>query len=157
MWLQNWFWKEEASLFFSSPDAQCWHSAVRFPGHPVNMCSSDEWNKCLGFQEENFKQQSWMNTCACLFFFLITSFCRYTLCVSVFLCCCSSCSFSCGPTLRNPVDCSSSVHGILQARILEWVASPFCRGSSWPRGQTCISCVFSSAGRFFTIEPAGKP
>ena len=37
------------------------------------------------------------------------------------------------PTLRNPMDCSppgSSVHGILQARILEWVAMPFSRGSS---------------------------
>ena len=43
------------------------------------------------------------------------------------------------PTLCNPMDCSprgSSVHGILQARILEWVAVPFSRGSSRPRGQT---------------------
>ena len=40
------------------------------------------------------------------------------------------------PTLCNPMDCSlldSSVHGILQARILEWVAVPFSRGSSQPR------------------------
>ena len=40
------------------------------------------------------------------------------------------------PTLCNPVDCSppgSSVHGILQARILEWVAVSFSRGSSQPR------------------------
>ena len=40
------------------------------------------------------------------------------------------------PTLCNPMDCSlpcSSVHGILQARILEWVAFPISRGSSWPR------------------------
>ena len=39
------------------------------------------------------------------------------------------------PTLWNPTDCSlpgSSVHGILQARILEWVAIPFSRGSFWP-------------------------
>ena len=41
----------------------------------------------------------------------------------------------------------SSVHGILQARTLEWVASPFSRGSSWPRDQTGVSCI---AGRFFT-------
>ena len=49
------------------------------------------------------------------------------------------------------MDCSlpgSSVHGILQIRILEWVAIPFSRGSSWPRGLTCVSCL---AGRFFTI------
>ena len=39
------------------------------------------------------------------------------------------------------------VHGILQGRILEWVAFPFFRGSSWPRDQTQVSCI---AGRFFT-------
>ena len=44
----------------------------------------------------------------------------------------------------------SSVHGILQARVLEWVAMPFSRGASWPRYQTAFSCVF--AGRFFTPE-----
>ena len=40
------------------------------------------------------------------------------------------------PTLCDPMDCSppgSSVRGILQARTLEWVAVPSCRGSSWPR------------------------
>ena len=49
-----------------------------------------------------------------------------------------------------PVDCSpssSSVHGILQARILEWVAVSFSRGSSWPRDRTQVSRI---AGRFFT-------
>ena len=55
------------------------------------------------------------------------------------------------PTLYNPVDYSlsgSSVHEILQARILEWVAIPFSRGSSRPRDQTQFSCI---AGRFFII------
>ena len=47
----------------------------------------------------------------------------------------------------------ASVHGILQARILEWVAIPFSRGSSWPRDQTCLSCI---NGVFFTAEPPGK-
>jgi len=42
----------------------------------------------------------------------------------------------------------SSVHGILQARILEWVAISFSRGSSWPRDCTPVSCT---AGRFFTV------
>ena len=42
----------------------------------------------------------------------------------------------------------SSVHGILQARILEWVAIPFSRGSSQPRDRTRVSCITS---RFFTI------
>ena len=46
------------------------------------------------------------------------------------------------PTLCDPTDCGppgSSVHGILQARILEWVAIPFSRGSSWPRDGTRVS------------------
>ena len=48
------------------------------------------------------------------------------------------------------MDCSlpgSSVHGILQARILEWVAFPFSRGSFQPKDWTQVSCI---AGRFFT-------
>ena len=55
------------------------------------------------------------------------------------------------PTLCDPTDCSppgSSVQGILQARIVEWVAIPFSRGSSWPRDWTWVSCM---AGRLFTI------
>ena len=53
------------------------------------------------------------------------------------------------PTLCDPVDYSppgSSIHGILQARMLKWVAIFFSRGSSWPRDQTPVSCI---AGRFF--------
>ena len=42
-----------------------------------------------------------------------------------------------------------SVHGILQARILEWVAMPSSRGSSHPRDQTQVSCI---AGGFFTVR-----
>ena len=48
------------------------------------------------------------------------------------------------PTLCNPMDCSlpvSSVHGIFQARRLEWVAISSSRGSTWPRDQTCVSCI----------------
>ena len=55
------------------------------------------------------------------------------------------------PTLCDLMDCSapgSSVHGILQARILEWIAIPFSRRSSWPRDQTLVSCI---AGWFFTL------
>ena len=55
------------------------------------------------------------------------------------------------------MDCSppgSSIYGLLQARILEWGAIPFSRGSSRPRDQTQVSCI---AGRFFTTEPPGKP
>ena len=42
----------------------------------------------------------------------------------------------------------SSVHGILQARLLEWVAMPYSRGSSWPRNRTRVFCITS---RFFTV------
>jgi len=58
-------------------------------------------------------------------------------------------------TLFNPSDYSppgSSVHGIFQARILEWVAISFSRRSSWSRDRTWVFC---SAGRFFTTEPPG--
>ena len=59
------------------------------------------------------------------------------------------------PTLCDPVDCSlpgSSVHGILQARRLEWVAMPSSRGSSPSGYQThiCIAC------RFLATEPIGR-
>ena len=53
-------------------------------------------------------------------------------------------------TLCDPMDCSppgSSVHGILQARMLEWVAILLSRGSSRPRDRTWFSCI---SGRFFT-------
>ena len=60
-------------------------------------------------------------------------------------------------TLCDPVaDCSppgSSVHGILQARMLEWVSLSFCRGSSQPRDRTRVSCVGSG---FFTPATPGK-
>ena len=61
------------------------------------------------------------------------------------------------PTLRDTMDCSppgSSVHGILQARIPEWVAIPFSRGSSPPGDRTQVSCT---AGSFCTVWATGKP
>ena len=53
--------------------------------------------------------------------------------------------------LCDPMDCNLpgfSVHGIFQARVLEWVTISFCRGSSWPKDQTQVSCI---AGRRFTL------
>ena len=67
------------------------------------------------------------------------------------VCCCCCLVAESSPTLFDPMDCSlpgSSVHGILQARILQWVAIPSSRGSSQPRDQTQVSCI---AGRFFAI------
>ena len=54
-------------------------------------------------------------------------------------------------TLCDPMDCSLpgfSIHGIFQARVLEWVAVSFSRGSSWPRDRTRVS---HTAGRHFTV------
>ena len=62
--------------------------------------------------------------------------------------------------LYDPMDCSltsSSVHGILQARVLEQATISSSRGSSRPRDQTYISCFSCTAGGFFTTEPPGKP
>ena len=63
-----------------------------------------------------------------------------------------SCPTHCDPMNHSPP--GSSVHGILQARILEWVSKPSSRTSSQSRDGTCVSCF---AGRFFTAEAPGKP
>ena len=67
-------------------------------------------------------------------------------------------SVSCSvcPTLCNPIDCSppgSSVHGISQAKILEWVALPFFKWSSPPRDLTWVSCI---EDRWFMLWATGK-
>ena len=73
------------------------------------------------------------------------------VCVCVCACVCTLSHFSCVWFLVTLwTVCSppgSSVHEILQARILEWIAMPFSRGSSWPRGRTHISYV-SCIGRW---------
>ena len=61
------------------------------------------------------------------------------------------CAQSC-PTLCNPIDCNLpgfSVHGVLQTRILEWVAIPFSRESSWLRDGAWVSCI---AGKFLSHQ-----
>ena len=77
------------------------------------------------------------------------------LCYFVSLCCCLVAKSS--RTLSDPLEYNSpvsSVHGIYQARILEWVAISFSRGSSHP----CIKPTYPSlAGKFITAEPQGKP
>ena len=61
------------------------------------------------------------------------------------------------PTLCDPMDCSpsgSSVHGILQARILEWVVIPFSREPSWLGDWTWVPCI---GYRFFTVWATREP
>ena len=73
------------------------------------------------------------------------------ICVCVCVCVCVHVSHSSCLTLCHPMNHSppgSSVHGIIQARILVWVAIPFSRGFSWPRDRNQVSCI---TGTFFTI------
>ena len=70
---------------------------------------------------------------------------------------------ACSDTQLCPTICldysppGSSVHGIFQARIVEWVAISFSRGSSRPRDWTRVSCISWIAGRFSKAQPPGKP
>ena len=59
-------------------------------------------------------------------------------------------------TLATPwtIAWQAPLHGMSQARMLEWVAIFFSRGSSWPRDQTCISCI---EDRLFTTKPQRRP
>ena len=62
-------------------------------------------------------------------------------------------------SLYEPIDCSLpgySVHGILQTRILEWVAMPSSRGSFCRRDQTCMHLLHGHMGSL-PLEPPGKP
>ena len=77
--------------------------------------------------------------------------------VDILLCCAKSLQ-SC-PTLCDPMDYSMpgfSVRGILQARILEWVATTFCRGSSQPRDWTCVLCLLHWQEGSLPLAPLGK-
>ena len=84
---------------------------------------------CIVFQPQTLRHQSSSGWCVCL----VAKLC---------------------PTLCDPMDCSPTVHGISQARVLEWVAISFSSGSSQPRDGTHVSCI---AGESFTAEPLGKP
>ena len=110
----------------------------------VKKCSSF-WINSKGIQVYlNYWKNSSNNSSVIPFFYPSLGICQSELVAQL------------GPTLCNRMDHSppgSSVHGTLQARILEWVAIPFSRGSSWLRDQTW---VFRSAGRFFTTEQPGK-
>ena len=81
------------------------------------------------------------------------------MCVCVCVCM-YKCLLNCVRLFYDPMDCSppgSSIHGIFQARILEWLAIAFSRESFQPRDQACASRVSWIAGRLFTAEPLGKP
>ena len=86
---------------------------------------------------------------------LIITFRAYKRFLWVKLCVCSYLRL----IFCDPMDCSppgSCVHGILQARILEWVAMPSSRGFSIPRDWTYVFCDSSITDRFSTTERPGK-
>ena len=136
-----------------------WRSVtgLRFSHSPLHSQQGKLWSRrkllYLGWTDK-FRDQSW-RFCSAMIIFkgkkekwsqLITK------CISL---CAKSVQWC--PTLCGPMDWSppgSSVHGILQARILEGFAMPSSRGSSWPRDQTW---VFHIAGRFFTLWATKVP
>ena len=98
--------------------------------------------------------------CLCVHVSTGVYMCLY-MCVCVCVCVCGVhvCVARLCLTLGNRVDYSPPISspGILQARILEWVAISSSRGSSWPRDQTHVPCVSCIVGGFFTAVPLGKP
>ena len=89
-----------------------------------------------------------------LFLYVFMYICRYPwyiTIISVYMCVCVCVLLvQLCPVLCDRTDCSlpgSSVLGIFQARILEWITIPFSKGSSQPRDQTWVSCI---AGKVFT-------
>ena len=117
-----------------------WHAPwflVTFFHNWVTFCLSGSYLSL-------YKEKRYLHTpekqCWCIFLSKLLGKERAMLCLVTQLC----------PTLCNPMDCSppgSSVHGILQAKILEWVATSFSRGSQ-PRDWTQVTCI---ASRFFTV------
>ena len=86
------------------------------------------------------KQMWCVRACACV-----------CVCVCIVVQSLNHVQFFCNPMYYSPL--GSSVPGISQARILEWVAISFSRGSSWSRDQTCTSYLASG---FLTTEPPGQ-
>ena len=115
--------------------------------------------------DENHLLCTFELTCFPSYFFLgvLPRITKYDFEVHVYkswICVCAKSLQSC-PTLCDPMDHSppgSSVHGILQPRILEWVAVSSSRGSFWPRDRTHISlCLLHWKEGSLPLVPLGKP
>ena len=110
----------------------------------INKSSRDRGNKMM----EESVDMEYMSLPG----YLRTKSSRRVILMVLYVCACMHAkSLQLCLTLCNPMDCSqpgSSVHRVLQARILGWVAMPFSRGSSWLRDWNWVSCI---AGKFFTV------
>ena len=108
-------------------------------------------NATLSHQNTESQQRSQKPTNSSLHYSVLILYIIYITCVYHTHAAAAAKSFQSCPTLCNPIDSSplgSPVPGILQVRILEWVAIPFSRISARPRDQIQVSCI---AGRFSTI------
>ena len=106
----------------------------------ISLSVSERWGKC----RSSLWGLRWSLQCSAVFLLLV--YVRACMLNHVWLC--------------DPMDCSppgSFVHGIFQARILEWVAISFFRGSSCPGIEPTSFVSPAMAGRFFIPEPPGKP
>ena len=111
-------------------------------GREEHSCHRADLSEDLGFILINYVTLDKTHFTSLVSVFLFSKVC---VCVCVCMCVCAHSR----PTLCNPMDCSSpgcSVHGIFQARILEWVTVSCSRGSSWARYRIEVSCA-SCIGR----------
>ena len=150
MWLSTWFYRSQKNLL--EPNQSRWwfiHWSRRKASH---LCCNEGISTYLTFLP-SLSLFSFLEFCVYVntsywnfFFFLLKLLVFWHL----------ACNAQSCPTLCDLMDCSSPgffVHGLFQARILEWIAILFSRGSSRPRDWTGVSCI---AGRFFTILPVFK-
>ena len=126
-------------------DREAWRAAVH--GVAKSWTRLSDWTELNTFIriQHVFCALIWSNS------WMIFHTCKHFSCCSLFSCSAVLDSFV------TPMDCNlpgSSVHEIFQARTLEWVATSFCRGSSWPGIKLTPP---SLAGRCFTTEPPEKP
>ena len=142
-WCLNWVQVDYIFTFISSKDLKdAMEILIEEKRHRIS--TAEKLEDCIDFATE-------------LIFAEVQAYTNHNSYTTYVYDCMQACSVvqSC-PTLCNPTDCSppgSSIHGILQARILEWVVICSSRGSSWPRDWTQVSWV---TDRFLTTEPPGK-
>ena len=154
-----WKWTDGDSLDFPAICQDSHGSRFTTPGNEqTRSCQEKKWTPGQGMWEMNSKLWALLyelsHLCEPWSLALssagATGWWHHTVCVLVTQAC---------PTLCDPMDCTqpgSSVHGLLQARILEWVAVPSFGGSSRPRDQTCLFCLLHWQAGSLSLAPSGK-